>query len=100
VECICRKKKTLEGETCQVTDRKETCLAVGDIARPMIKEGVGREISRDEAIAIIEQNQKEGLVLQPSNTREVDFICSCCSSRQTPARSILSVPAAGAAAAC
>ena len=78
MECICRKKKTLEGETCKVTDRKETCLAIGDLARPLAKDGVGREISREEAIAIIDQNQRDGLVLQPSNTREVDFICSCC----------------------
>ena len=29
-------------------------------------------------IAIIEENQREGLVLQPSNTRDIDFVCSCC----------------------
>ena len=38
----------------------------------------GREITRDEAMSIIEQNQKQGLVLQPSNTEKVEFICSCC----------------------
>ena len=39
---------------------------------------IGRKISRDEAMSIIEQNQKEGLVLQPSNTEMAEFICSCC----------------------
>ena len=29
-------------------------------------------------MSIIEQNQKQGLVLQPSNTEKADFICSCC----------------------
>ncbi|MBW2431268.1 MAG: 4Fe-4S binding protein, partial [Deltaproteobacteria bacterium] len=33
---------------------------------------------RDEAMSIIDQNQKQGLVLQPSNTEKADFICSCC----------------------
>jgi Na+-translocating ferredoxin:NAD+ oxidoreductase subunit B len=77
-ECICRKKKEMEGEPCRVTDRKETCLGLGSMARTSLTNGNGREISRDEAISIIEQNQKDGLVLQPSNTGKIDFICSCC----------------------
>jgi electron transport complex protein RnfB len=77
-ECICRKKKSIEGKSCEVTDRKETCLAVGSLARMVLLGGTGREITRDEAMSIIEQNQKQGLVLQPSNTEKAEFICSCC----------------------
>jgi len=78
IECICRKKSSMAGEPCKVTDRKETCIAVGNTAATCLFMGVGREISRDEALSIIENNQKKGLVLQPSNTEELDFICSCC----------------------
>jgi Pyruvate/2-oxoacid:ferredoxin oxidoreductase delta subunit len=78
LECICRKKKSIEGEICKVTERKETCLGMGSMAKMFISNGLGREITREEAISIIEQNQKEGLVLQPSNTKNVEFICSCC----------------------
>jgi Pyruvate/2-oxoacid:ferredoxin oxidoreductase delta subunit len=78
IECICRKKKSIEGEACKVTDRKETCLAIGSMAQMVLASDVGREINRDEARSIIEQNQKEGLVLQPSNTKLPEFICSCC----------------------
>jgi Pyruvate/2-oxoacid:ferredoxin oxidoreductase delta subunit len=77
-ECICRKKKSIKGKSCEVTDRKETCLAVGSIAQMVLLGGTGREITRDEAMSIIEQNQKQGLVLQPSNTEKAEFICSCC----------------------
>ena len=77
-ECICRKKKSMEGQPCKKTDRKETCLAVGDMGRMAQQSGQGREISRDEAMSIIEKNQKQGLVLQPSNTEKAEFICSCC----------------------
>jgi NAD-dependent dihydropyrimidine dehydrogenase PreA subunit len=77
-ECICRKKKSLEGKSCKKTDRRETCLAIGSMARMGLKSGAGRKISRDEAMASIEKNQKQGLVLQPSNTEKADFICSCC----------------------
>jgi len=78
IECICRKKKSIEGESCNVTDRKETCLAIGGMAQMTLANDVGRKITRDEAMSIIEQNQKEGLVLQPSNTKKAEFICSCC----------------------
>jgi Pyruvate/2-oxoacid:ferredoxin oxidoreductase delta subunit len=77
-ECICRKKKSIEGKLCKKTDRKETCLAVGDMGRMAMQAGQGREIARDEAMSIIAKNQKQGLVLQPSNTEKAEFICSCC----------------------
>lgn len=78
LECICRKKKEMEGTACGVTDRKETCMAVGRVAEGAVRNSIGREITRDEAMAILEQNQKQGLVLQPSNTEKAEFICSCC----------------------
>jgi len=78
VECICRKKKSIEGKPCHVTDRKETCLAIGSMAQMVLLSGNGREITRDETMSIIEENQKQGLVLQPSNTERAEFICSCC----------------------
>jgi ferredoxin len=77
-ECICRQKNTLLGKPCQVTDRKETCLAVGSLAQATLRSGIGREIALDESMSILENNQKQGLVLQPSNTEKAEFICSCC----------------------
>ena len=78
LECICRKKKALAGAPCKVTDRRETCLAIGGMAQTVLHGGFGREIDRAEAMEIIRENQKEGLVLQPSNSEKVEFICSCC----------------------
>jgi len=78
VECICRKKKTLAGEPCKQTHRDETCLAIGGMAQMVMDSGIGRAIQRDEALSIIEQNQQDGLILQPSNTKKAEFICSCC----------------------
>jgi ferredoxin len=37
-----------------------------------------REVTRDEVLAILRQNEDDGLVLQPANTRQPEFICSCC----------------------
>jgi len=78
IECICRQKKTLEGASCKVTDRKETCFTAGSMAQAVLRHGVGREITLNESLAILEKNQKQGLVLQPSNTEKAEFICSCC----------------------
>ena len=78
LECICRKKKELEGKECRVTKRKETCMAIGGVGQTVLKTGLGRQIEREEALTILEKNQKQGMVLQPSNTQKVDFICSCC----------------------
>jgi Pyruvate/2-oxoacid:ferredoxin oxidoreductase delta subunit len=77
-ECICRKKKTLGGEPCKVTKRKETCFATGGMAQAVLRNGIGREITLTESISILDENQKQGLVLQPSNTEKAEFICSCC----------------------
>ena len=78
LDCICRKKKRLTGHHCRVTDRRETCLGMGAIAQTVLMSGNGREIDRAEALSIIEANQEDGLILQPSNTVEGSFICSCC----------------------
>ena len=78
LECICRKKKNLADKPCKVTDRKETCFAMGEMGDAAVCSGNGREITREEAVDILEKNQKQGLVLQPSNTEKAEFICSCC----------------------
>ncbi|MDD9302477.1 MAG: 4Fe-4S binding protein [Desulfobacter sp.] len=76
--CICRKKKAMLNEPCTQTDRTETCLAMGDIAQTLIKMEIGRKIPRQEAMEIVQLNQEEGLVLQPSNTQKIEFLCACC----------------------
>jgi NAD-dependent dihydropyrimidine dehydrogenase PreA subunit len=78
LDCICRQKKATEGKPCEMTGRKETCLDFGEMAQSFLMSGRGREISRQEAVAIIEQNQKDGLVLQVSNTKKTFHVCSCC----------------------
>ena len=78
LECICRKKKAIEGHPCKVSDRNENCLALGEMGQSFLMSGRGREITRQEARSIIEQNQKDGLVLQVSNTKNAFHICACC----------------------
>jgi NAD-dependent dihydropyrimidine dehydrogenase PreA subunit len=76
--CICRQRMELSESSCKATEREETCIAFGDFAQMYIDQGWGREISRDELLEIIEMNEREGLVLQPSNSQKPEFVCSCC----------------------
>jgi len=77
-ECICRKAAAMKGKQCKTTSRLETCMALGDMARNCLRSGVGREIDREEALEIARRNEEDGLVLQPSNSQEVEFVCACC----------------------
>ena len=79
VECICQKAVEVGGGHCNATSRKERCLALDDLAAICIKLNLGREISKKEALEIMELNQKDSLIHQVSNAKKPDVICSCCS---------------------
>jgi electron transport complex protein RnfB len=93
--CICKQLKDMEGQSCKVTERREVCMGFGNAAQLYIDQGWGREITRDEAIDILKQNQEEGLVLQPDNAQELSFICSCCSCCCESLRRYLKFPYPG-----
>ena len=76
--CICRTSKAMKDKPCAKTTRKETCLAMGDMAAGVLRRGRGREVTRDEVLAILEKNEEDGLIVQPANAQKPDFVCSCC----------------------
>lgn len=77
-QCLCREGAKQKGRQCHVTTRSETCMGFGDWARHFIKQGLSREITREEALEITRQNEEDGLVLQPTNNQKIDFVCACC----------------------
>ena len=75
-ECICRKEQKLLGKEC---DRpKETCLEFGKFAQFYIDNKLGRSITIDEAMKILDLAEESCLVLSPTNAQELEFICCCC----------------------
>lgn len=74
--CICREKERLLGKGC--SKPLETCLSFGSAADYYGRLGVGRTIDKEEALAILQQADEAGLVLQPGNTQRAGFICCCC----------------------
>ena len=74
--CICRKEQNMIGHGC---DRpQETCLTLGTGAYFYEQNGIGRSISQEEALEILNKGIETGLVLQPSNSQKPSVICMCC----------------------
>jgi Na+-translocating ferredoxin:NAD+ oxidoreductase subunit B len=56
----------------------ETCLSFGVAAEYYIETSMGREITAEEAIRIIEEADRAGLVHAGANARHLSNICNCC----------------------
>ncbi len=78
MNCICQQGKDLVGEPCRQTDGREHCLTLGPAARATVARGDAREITQDEMIALLDQADRNGLVVEPQNTQDPLFICCCC----------------------
>jgi ferredoxin len=75
-DCICRREARLTGHGCE--GLLETCLSFGVAAEYYIDNGIGREISAEEAITIIEKADQAGLVHAGANAKHLSNICNCC----------------------
>jgi NAD-dependent dihydropyrimidine dehydrogenase PreA subunit len=74
--CICRREFSLLGKGCDKPE--ETCLVFDRAAEYYLRNGLGREIGQQEVLGILKIAEEAGLVLQPSNAREIVNICCCC----------------------
>jgi Fe-S-cluster-containing hydrogenase component 2 len=74
--CICRRERRMMGEGCDKPE--ETCLVFGMGVDYDRRNGVGRVIDLQETLEILSKAEEAGLVLQPSNSKSVLWICCCC----------------------
>lgn len=56
----------------------ETCIETDDYADFYIETGIGREITKEEALAILREGEKDGRIIQATNSQEGENFCSCC----------------------
>ena len=77
-ECICRKKNDIIGKSCEKTDLRESCFSFRSAGQAYLDRGLGRIITKEEALEIIEQAEREGLVLQTGNSQRPMSLCTCC----------------------
>lgn len=76
--CPCRMSANILGRTdCQHS--LEVCIKYDEMAEFVISRGLGREISQDEAMHILEDCEKEGLVHMIDNAQgQIKHTCNCC----------------------
>lgn len=76
--CPCRISARVLGRTdCQHS--LEVCIKYDELAEFVISKGLAREISKDEALHILGNAEKEGLVHMVDNAQgEIKHTCNCC----------------------
>ncbi len=77
--CTCRKQQTMRGE-CTGDIEGEFCMGMGDMAEYCVDRGMGRYITREEALEILERAERHGFVHQITNIdgeNKIVAICNC-----------------------
>ena len=78
-QCTCRKQQAMRGEgSGQING--EFCMGVGDMAEYCVDKGMGRYISYEEALELLERAERHGFVHQITNIdgeEKIVAICNC-----------------------
>jgi hypothetical protein len=75
--CFCRHKMEHLGMACD--NPQEVCLTFNDVAKDLASQGIAREISKSEALDILDLCIEKGLVQIGDNQRDkLVVICNCC----------------------
>jgi Pyruvate/2-oxoacid:ferredoxin oxidoreductase delta subunit len=95
--CYCRHEAELldENDTCGKPN--EVCMQFGVGARFVIDKGLGREVSKQEAMEILKSSEAEGLVHCSVNHQEIEFVCNCCADHCVILKTALTQPKPGLA---
>ncbi len=75
-DCICRKEQGLLGKEC--SRPREVCLMFSDFADYFIENKLGRPITREECLKVLDRAEEAGLVLCPTTSQDLQAICCCC----------------------
>jgi len=79
--CACRLQKNKVGNRSRDCPSPETanCLATNMVATMSLSRGIGKQISKEEAIKILMEAEDAGLVHMTRNNVKKDmFVCNCC----------------------
>lgn len=75
--CQCRlRRKVMDDSPCD-QHPLETCIATGEEAEFYIENGIGRQITQEEALEILHTSVELGMVIQSAYTKDTEVICSC-----------------------
>jgi NAD-dependent dihydropyrimidine dehydrogenase PreA subunit len=78
-KCACRQRKGVDPDSAECKHPVEVCLHFKGLAHYLVDNGIGREITKEEAKDILKVAADAGLVHAMSNRqKDVDTICNCC----------------------
>jgi Pyruvate/2-oxoacid:ferredoxin oxidoreductase delta subunit len=95
--CFCRHEAKLIDENDDCGKPDDVCMQFGRGAQFVIDRGMGRRISKDEAMRILKQAEAAGLVHCSMNRQEIDFLCNCCHDHCMILKTALAHPKPGLA---
>ena len=83
IHCFCRQWKKMIEEPCRFNIPGESCVVIGEGTKHVVKHGIGRYISKQEAVDIISSAYKKGAIHQVFHRKEdINMpeiaICNCC----------------------
>jgi len=78
VHCPCRATAQLIGKK-RCDHSLENCIKYDELAEYLIEKGIGKEITKSEALDVIRKSEEAGLVHLVDNAREgIKHTCNCC----------------------
>jgi Pyruvate/2-oxoacid:ferredoxin oxidoreductase delta subunit len=95
--CYCRHEAKLIDENDVCGKPNEVCMQFGLGAQFVIDRGMGRKISKEEAIDILKKCEEAGLVHSTINRQEIDWLCNCCNDHCVILKKALAQPKPGIA---
>ncbi len=95
VTCYCRHEALLVDENDTCGKPNDNCLQFGDGARFIIDNGLGKEITKEEAVKILKEAEEAGLVHCTNNMQEISFVCNCCPDHCLILKTALAQPKPG-----
>lgn len=75
--CQCRSMFKAIGVPIPQDQPMETCLSFGDVAEYFIENNLGRQITQEEAVKIMENAIAKGMVVEALCAKNPDILCCC-----------------------
>ena len=75
-DCICRKRTAVMDRGCGKP--LEACFMFGSMGQYYLDRNMGREVSLEEAVGILDKCREAGLVTQPATSQNPAGMCNCC----------------------
>jgi ferredoxin len=95
--CFCRHEAKLIDKNDDCGNPDDVCMQFGMGAQFVIDRKMGRQISKEEAFAILKKSEEAGLVHASINRQDIDFLCNCCACHSIILKTALAQPKPGVA---